>query len=439
MFKYLKCLSYSLSLLGILFLSGCSVTPQKTPSSTPEPSKTVTKIETPYLTPDTIDIDVIIDDAPIKISLLPNRPKAPLNLWQRINNGFSLLSSQPSKRFSGTLDTYLNQKYLNRLGKKARPYLHHIVEAIEQRGMPLEIALLPVVESGFEPTARSPYQAAGLWQFMPKTGKWLGLKQNWWYDGRQDVIASTDAALDYLQLLHKNLNGNWLLALAAYNCGEGTVRKAIRRNKAAGKPIDYWSLDLPKETKRYIPKLMAFSAIVQDPEKYGVNLPEIDNQPYLTVVNVGEQIDLSLAADLAKLSKQEFKRLNPGFKRWASSPKGPHSLVLPIDKAANFRYQLAQVAEKMPRPSPKAPKASRSRYDGTKKYKIRQGDTLSKVARLYGTNVKKLLRLNKKLGKRSTLRIGQRIVVPYSKSKSSKRQKKKIKNQDNIMLNQVTH
>src|SRR5690606_25387789 len=196
-------------------------------------------------------------------------------------------------------------------------YLHHIDEQADARDMPLELVLLPIVESAFDPFAYSHGRASGPWQFIPSTGKHFGLEQDWWADQRRDIVASTEAALTYLQQLADRFDGDWLLALASYNAGAGNVSRAITRNRNAGKPTDYWSLQLPRETMAYVPKLLALAQIVRDPEQFGLDVPAIADEPYFTSIDVGGQIDLAQAAEMADISLEELYLLNPAFNRWA--------------------------------------------------------------------------------------------------------------------------
>lgn len=225
-----------------------------------------------------------------------------------------------------------HQAYLDRVAERATPYLFHIVEEIERRGMPMELALLPIVESAFHPFAYSRSHASGIWQFIPGTGRNYGLKQNWWYDGRRDIVAATDAALRYLDKLNKEFHGNWLHALAAYNTGERNVGRAIKRNRKAGKQTDFWSLRLPRETRGYVPSLLAVAELLAEPEKYGITWQTIENKPYFTQVDIGGQLDLATAAGLADLSMDDLYTLNPAFNRWATAPDGPHHLLVPVGK-----------------------------------------------------------------------------------------------------------
>lgn len=319
------------------------------------------------------------------------------DLWQRIRLGFALTPATPlNKATQRELDRFLkNPHYLERLTERARPYLHYIVSELEKRDMPMELALLPAVESGFKPQVYSRSGAAGIWQFMPATGKVFGLEQNWWYDGRRDIVASTDAALTYLKKLHGYF-GDWQLAVAAYNAGEGTVGRAIKKNEAEGKATDFWSLSLPKETVKYIPKLMALSHLVLQPNHYGRTLPVIKNQPVFEVVNIGSQMDLSMAAEMAQISHDELHQFNPGFNQWATAPEGPHQLVLPLEKAAVFRQQLAGLSEH-----------ERMRWQ---RHKIARGESLSGIATRYKTTVAVLKKANKLSSHR--IRAGKYLIIP---------------------------
>jgi len=338
--------------------------------------------------------DVVVEDVEVA-----NITPAPItDLWQRIRNGYAIpyptLHSATEKQLAWFVK---HPEYIDRVVERARPYMHHIVDELEQRNMPLEIALLPVVESGFQPFAYSHGRAAGLWQFIPGTGKVYGLQQNWWYDGRRDVIESTRAALDYLQKLHNDF-GDWQLALAAYNCGEGTVGRAIKRNKKAGKATDFWSLDLPKETSAYVPKLLAVAHLVAQPEKYKISLSPIDNSPFLTVVDLGSQIDLAVAAKLAEMTTDEMYQLNPGFNRWATRPEGPHNLVVPLEKAALFQQALADL-----------PVNERVQWT---RHKIKSGESLGLIAKHYKTTVAVLKEANGLGG--TTIRAGRHLMIPMA-------------------------
>ncbi|MGM0593994.1 MAG: LysM peptidoglycan-binding domain-containing protein [Pseudomonadota bacterium] len=321
------------------------------------------------------------------------------DIWDRMREGFALQGHNHA-RIQPDLDWYKRHpRYLDRVADRAMPYMHLILEELEQRDMPMEIALLPVVESAFMPFAYSHGRAAGLWQFVPGTGKRFGLRQTWWYDGRRDVAEATRAALEYLAYLHRYFDGDWLHALAAYNSGEGTVRRAIRRNKRLGKPTDYWSLDLPRETEGYVPKLLALSTIVDNPPLHGVVLKNIPNRPFLTTVDVGSQIDLDLAAELAGLSLEEIYLYNPGFNRWATDPDGPHRLLVPQEHADTLRRNLAQY-----------PKGERIAW---KRHRIGSGEVLGTLARRYGTTVSLIKSVNNLRG--HNIRAGQTLIIPVAR------------------------
>lgn len=351
------------------------------------------------------------------------------DLWQRMRAGFQLPLME-NERVQAQLGWYGNHpSYMNRVSERGSKYLFYIVEQLEERGMPLELALLPIVESAFDPFAYSHGRASGMWQVIPGTGTMLGLKQNWWYDGRRDVVASTDAALDYLEQLHRRLDGDWLLALAAYNSGAGNVWKAIRKNKKLGKPIDYWSLDLPKETKDYVPRLLAIKALIEQPELYGIRLYPVANEPYFTAIDVGSQIDLAQAAEFAEMSMDDFYGLNPGFNQWATDPDGPHTLILPRDKADAFAERVATI-----------PLEQRVTWQ---RYTIKPGDSLISIARAHKTTVDSLQAINEIKG--SAIRAGKTLLVPmasakaqhYSHSSTQRTKRKQAKGQGQRVQYQV--
>ncbi|BCE02143.1 transglycosylase SLT domain-containing protein [Marinicellulosiphila megalodicopiae] len=302
----------------------------------------------------------------------------PDDVWQRVRRNSQLNLSIDNAQIQKHLATYLRYpNYIDKMVNRSSRYIYHIIEEIEKRGIPSELALLPIVESAFDPFAYSHGAASGMWQFIPGTGKEKGLKQDWWYDGRRDVVASTDAALDYLTSLTRYFGGDWMLGLAAYNSGPGTVQKAMRKNKALGKPTDFWSLSLPKETRDYVPKLIAISKIFQDPNRYGVNLISVKNEAYFAQVDTQSQIDLAQAANMAQTDLDEIYKLNPGFNRWATSPNGPHQLLVPIDKKEIFEQALIDV-----------PPEKRIAWVH---HKIKSGDTVSSLAVKYGST-KELIR-----------------------------------------------
>ncbi len=323
------------------------------------------------------------------------------DLFDRMRAGFVLEEAQEP-----AIDQQLawfehNPEYLDRTFQRAQRYMYLIVTEVEARGMPLEFALLPVVESAYEPFAYSPSRAAGLWQFIPGTGVRFGLKQTWWYDGRRDVIESTRAALDYLQALHDQFDGDWLLAIAAYNVGEKTVQREYDRNRALGKPADFWHLNLPAETRAYVPKLLAMKRLMAEPERYGLDIAPVPNQPYFAVVDTGAQIDLKIAARLAGTGYDEIAALNPGFNRWATDPEGPHRMLVPIDNADGFELALRALDP-----------ADRVRYAT---HVVTRGETLPSIARRYGTSVAVLSKVNELHGQ--YVGIGSVLKIPEASDK----------------------
>lgn len=267
---------------------------------------------------------------------------ASIDLWQRIKDGYGIPELQSP--ITSTHESWYASRpeYVKRMVERSQRYLYHIVEEVQKRGMPTEIALLPMVESAFNPQALSRSSASGIWQFIPSTGKNFGLKQDWWTDGRRDVTAATDAALNYLQKLYI-MFGTWDLALAAYNAGEGTVSRAIARNRSLGLPTNYQSLELSEETKNYVPKLQAVKNIMTHPQQYGLDIESIPNRPYFTKVSAPQQIDAKLAAELAEISYEEFASLNPEYNRPVLTANGSnaHEILLPVDVAEAFAINLA--------------------------------------------------------------------------------------------------
>jgi len=319
------------------------------------------------------------------------------DVWERIRAGLSLDHRPGEARIAAEITWFgSHQEYINKVTNRAGLYLHYVVEQIERHGYPMEIALLPIVESSYDPFAFSQGQAAGMWQFIASTGKLYGLKQNWWYDGRRDVRASTDAAIAYLGHLVDHFGGDWELALAAYNTGQGNVDRAIRRNQQLGKPTDFWSLKLPKETSAYVPRLLAVSRIVARPHAYGVTLDAIPNEAYFAAVDIGSQIDMAEAARLADTSTEELYQLNPGFNQWATDPRGPFELLVPADKAAAFAQQLGAASS-----------ANRVRWQT---YRVVAGDTLTTIARRHSTDVQAIARANALSG--TTIHPGQQLMIP---------------------------
>ncbi|BFN14332.1 LysM peptidoglycan-binding domain-containing protein [Marinobacter sp. RI1] len=321
------------------------------------------------------------------------------DLWSRLRAGFTMDHSVDNARVQAQLDWYVRHpRYIDRVVERGSRYLHYIVNETEKRGLPSELALLPVVESAFDPFAYSHGRAAGLWQFIPSTGKYFGLTQSWWHDDRRDVIAATDAALTYLERLANRFDGDYTLALAAYNSGGGTVSSAMRRNRNAGKATDYWSLTLPTETRHYVPKLIALAKIFDDPKAYGIDLPPLKDEPYFEVVDTGSQLDLAQAAELAGVDIDEIYLLNPSYNRWATNPDGPHRLLVPKQQAEAFQTALA-----------KFPSEQRVSWQN---YKVRKGDSLNTIARKFSTTPSVIQQVNKLNS--DLIRIGQQLLIPSS-------------------------
>ncbi|WP_127347041.1 lytic transglycosylase [Pseudidiomarina mangrovi] len=325
-------------------------------------------------------------------------PQQEADLWVRIQRQLTF-DAPEQQRLISQRDWYLrNPAYMERVAKRAAPFMHLIVEEIERRNMPLELALLPIVESAFDPFAYSHGRAAGIWQFIPGTARHYGLDINWWYDGRRDVLASTHAALDYLDALQKRFDGDWLHALAAYNSGEGRVERAIRANARAGKPTDFWSLSLPRETRAYVPKLLALADILKHHEQYQYSWTAIDNKPYLAVIEVASQIDLATAAEHAGLTLKQLHHYNSGYNRWATDPEGPHRLLLPLANAEQLQQWLST--------------ADQREFVQWTRHKVKSGESLLVIAKQYHTTVDAIRSANAISG--NLIRAGDFLLIPVA-------------------------
>ena len=347
----------------------------------------------------------------IAVASVPNT-----DLLEILRAGFSL-DPVMNNRVQAELNWFIrNPGYLSRVFNRGQRYLPHILDELEARDLPLELALLPIVESAFDPFAYSHGRAAGLWQMIPGTARRFGIEQNWWYDGRRDVIDSTRAALEYLEYLHGFQDGDWLNAIASYNSGEGNVRKAKRRNAARSKPTDFWNLSLSRETSAYVPRLMALVEIVRDPAQFGLTLPDIVDEPQFVVTNVDTQIDLALAAELAGIDLDTLSAYNAGNNRWATDPNGPHRLILPVDVADDFVTALAEV-----------PLTERLRWQ---RHKVRNGEAISQIAEQYNVTVATIRSANNLHS--NTIRAGAYLMIPvatkplsaYSHSADERRNRK---------------
>ncbi len=317
------------------------------------------------------------------------------DVWQRIRAGFSLPIPN-DRRIDQLMHVYRDQQRMDRIQQRAAPWLPHIANEIEKRGLPMELALLPAVESAYQARVFSPRGAAGIWQFMGATGGQYGLERSWWYDGRMDVVDSTRAALEYLSWLHRRYDGDWLLALAAYNSGIRTVDRAIRRNQRRGRPTDFWHLRLPRETRSYVPQWLALLRIVRDPARYGVVLHPVEDEAAFVTVQLDKPIDLRVAARLTGVPLADLVTLNPGLKHLHTGSSSDYRLHLPRDKAEAFTKRLASIP--------------RSEYHGWTLYRVRPGDVLGRIARRHGTTVAAIRAAN---GLRSSrIRVGQRLRLP---------------------------
>lgn len=413
-----------LPLAGLLLLGACATAPAPGPQAervpavppaeaapaastaqetapVPSPASALAAAPTPFAR--SLPVQAIREDAPPPLLDLTVPPD---DLWQRIRNGFGMPDLH-TPLVADRQSWYLNRPdYLQRMFERSRRYLFHIVEELEKRGMPTELALLPMVESAFNPTAVSKARAMGMWQFIPSTGKNYKLDQNWWVDERRDIIASTDAALTYLQNIYE-MHGDWHLALASYNWGEHAVARAIAKNQAKGLPTDYASLTMPGETRYYVPKLQALKNIIAHPEVFGLRIPPIPNQPYFETVMKPERIDVATAARLAGISIEEFIALNPAYHRPViNGNQAGDELVLPADKVDTFLANLERYeAEDKP-------------LSNWLTYAMKKGDTLAKVAARHKISVLRLRQING-ITPRVRIRPGFVLLVPRPGSQAN--------------------
>ncbi|WP_194755389.1 lytic transglycosylase [Aliidiomarina indica] len=326
-------------------------------------------------------------------------PQLQADIWDRVRMQMAI-EVPDNSLVQSHRDWYLRHPgYIDRVAQRAAPFLHLIVEEIEKRNLPLELVLVPVVESAYDTFAYSHGRASGIWQFIPSTARHYGLDINWWYDGRRDVMAATTTALDYFDRLGQTFNGDWLLALAAYNGGQGRVLGAMRRNEQAGKGTDFWSLDnLPRETRNYVPKILALAELLKESDTWAVTWPYIPNQPVTEIVDVGQQIDLALAAEMAGMSLEELHRYNSGYNRWATAPDGPHTLLLPSERARDFRTAMANSDPKD--------------WLAWQRHQVRSGESLITIARRYNTTPTAIQQFNNLSG--TMIRRGDYLLIPVA-------------------------
>lgn len=388
-----------LSLTVLFLLGGCStLSPTNTETPSPvtagapsaaapadsHPAKPVAKV---------VETNALRDTAVKRVA-----PADQPDVWARMRAGFSMKKLDSPLVAVHERWFVSNPEYIARMNDRARLYLHYIIEELERRGMPTELALLPAIESAYQPYALSRARASGLWQFIAPTGQLYGLKMNWWYDGRRDVLAATQAALDYLEKLYSEFDGDWHLALAAYNAGEGKIARMMAYNQQRGKSTDFVHLKLKRETVNYVPKLQAIVNIVANPEKYGITLAHIPNKPYFAKVDTGSQIDLGVVAKMIDIPVTDLQVINPGYTRWATAPDGPHHLLVPADK----KDALIEGLNKLPA-------GERIQY---RHHIVARGDTLHEVSRRYGVAIDVLRTTNNMHS--NLLRPGQGLLIPVS-------------------------
>lgn len=330
------------------------------------------------------------------IETLPvNAADSDIDLWERIRAGFKLPDSDPRLTRIHEQTFTRNTSHIERIALRSRPYLFYIVEEVERRGMPMEIALLPMIESAFNPQALSPMKASGIWQFIPSTGKIYGLQQNAWYDGRRDIVQATNAALDYLQKLH-GMFGDWELALAAYNCGEGCVARAQSRVSGSS----YTSIKLPNETRNYVPRLVAVRNIIQDPQRFGINLQALPNEPYFLQVKLKRPMEARQAAQLAEMEMDEFLQLNPAFQRRVIHTDTQNVLLLPADKIDTFQFNLHR----------------QGKHYGLQNYAAQRGESLKAIASKFGVSLGWMKEINPVKLHNGKVAKTETLIVPMTRS-----------------------
>jgi membrane-bound lytic murein transglycosylase D len=381
-----------------LLVSGCATTGTEL-NDPPAPEPQPVAAELPKGSGESIDPHLYtpVPLAPtVALDAEPEQHVHP-HVWERLLHRFDLPECSDHEISLQWARWYAERpEYMARIFKRAQPWVFFIAEELERRGMPGELALLPIVESAYDPFAYSSGRAMGTWQFIASTGKDYGLKQNWWYDGRRDVWASTRAALDYLEFLQAKFDGDWLLALAGYNSGENRVARQVKKNLARGKPADFWSISLPRETRGYVPKLLGLTCLFRDPEQYDFSLPETQDVPVIAAVEVGMQADLVLISQISEVPIDVVFSLNPGFNRWATSPDGPFHVVLPLEGAQKLEQELKQIDP-----------TALMKWD---QVTVRSGDSLSRLAQVHKVPVS-VIRSANKLNS-DLIRVGQKLRLP---------------------------
>jgi len=381
-------------IFGVCLLAGCVSTNQPTSSSVDEQTQHTPAGHNPQQ-PLADALADSVQPVPLSADITQTELSELDDVWHRIARQITI--EVPDNKDIRAQQAFYkrHQKFLDQVSKRAEPFLYHIVLELEKRRMPVELALLPIVESAFNPLAQAG-APAGLWQMVPQTARNFGLKRNDWYDGRKDPIASTAATLDYLQYLYNMLGQDWLNAVAGYNSGEGNIEKAINRNKQAGLPIDFWSLKLSRKSTAYMPKWLALIDMVKNPDSHGVRWSFIANKPQIGFAKLRGPVDMAQAADLAGLSLTELRTLNPAFRRPTTSPGGPYVLVLPLDKLSQFERQ--------------SQKLTLQKIAQSGSYKVKSGDSLGSIAKRYQLTVAALKKANQLTS--DQLKIGQQLWLP---------------------------
>lgn len=351
-----------------------------------------------------VDADKVdADKEVVMTSFSPSIPKPPENTWERLRRGFRMDTAYLDKEALAKFEQWYSKRpeYFERLADRAYWFLSHILDEVEKRGMPTEVALLPAIESTFRPDATSRSRAAGMWQFMGSTGERFGLDQNWWVDNRRDLVSSTTAALDYLEYLSSEFEGDWELAFASYNAGEGRVSRAIRKNIKKSRPPYYSFLDLSKETKQYIPKLIAVRNIVSSPEKYGITLKHIPLEPTLDTIDAKTQTDLTVVASLVDIPMEQLSFFNRNYKRGVTHPDGPHTIAIPVALSEKLTQKLGNLTPR-----------ERLRWA---RHRVKKGEYLGKIARRHGVTVNSIMSTNNLSS--NLIKPGQVLRIPLSTGK----------------------
>jgi membrane-bound lytic murein transglycosylase D len=393
-------------LIILLCLTACQQTPDI--SATKPKAVEINKEESALFT----EVELIEKSTE---TLIAKQPFEHDDVWQRIRSQLTI-AVPDNARVEKWRKYYLSHpNFMVTISKRAEPFLLYIVEELEKRNMPVELALLPIVESSYLPHGLSNKNAVGLWQFTPVAAERFNLDNNWWYEGRRDVAESTRAALDYFEFFHRTLGQDWLNAIAAFNSGEGRVGRAIKKNKKSNLPSDFWSLKLPSETSDFVPKLLAIADILKRSKELNYTFTPIQNSPAVELININSQLDLTLAAKWANIEVHKLLRLNPGLNRWATAPNIPYQMLLPAAAADSFKSKLTTTHKK-----------EWLQWD---RYQVKSGDSLGKIANQYIIDVKSIKKLNQLNS--DIIRIGQWLIVPLTKNDSlpwqlAKTNKKKL-------------